>query len=313
MSVAFEQVETRNPDLFPDCDVCGTQAWIPVYEGPVRDGAFGTQRQNATVAECVGCGVRRLDEASCHDPDMYGDESYRKLLGEATDTAGFHAAHDPLQLERVNVINPMTLRGKTIADIGCAGGSFLDFVSGLAGAVIAVEPGRSYHASLRERGFHVYDFASAALDDCRGSIEHAFSFQVIEHVEAPGPFMAEIFELLAPGGRVTISTPNRDDILMSLLPADYPPFFYRAVHRWYFCADSLARCGRAAGLVPTETRFVHRFGIANTLRWLRDRKPGGRNPLPGLDDAALDSVWHDTLAREGAADTIYMTFEKPVA
>lgn len=178
--------------------------------------------------------------------------------------------------------------------------------------MIAVEPGRSYHESLRPRGFHVYDFTSAALDDCCGSVEHAFSFQVIEHVEAPGPFMAEIAELLVPGGRVTISTPNWDDLLMSLLPDDYPPFFYRAVHRWYFCADSLARCGRAAGLIPTQTRYVHRLGIANTLRWLRDCKPGGRNPLPGLDDAALDSVWRDTLAREGTADTIYMTFEKPV-
>jgi hypothetical protein len=65
------------------------------------------------------------------------------------------------------------------------------------------------------------------------------------------------------------------------------------------------------GLIPVETRFVHRFGVANTLRWLRERRPGGRDPLPGLDDRALDSVWRDTLAREGTADTIYMTFEKP--
>ena len=151
-----------------------------------------------------------------------------------------------------------------------------------------------------------------ALDDCAGAVEHAFSFQVIEHVEEPTAFLAEIAELLAPGGRVTVSTPNRGDLLMELLPEDYPPFFYRTVHRWYFGADSLARCGRPAGLVPAETRFVHRFGVANTLLWLRERTPGGRDPLPGLDDPALDSVWRDTLAREGTADTIYMTFEKPL-
>jgi SAM-dependent methyltransferase len=316
MSVApdpFEDRAVSGSVSFPDCAACGAQAWIPVYQGPVRDGAFGNSRPDAVVSECVGCGVQRLDEGSCHDDAVYTDDSYRELLGEAVDTNGFHAAHDPLQLERLNVVNPMTLRGKVIADIGCAAGSFLDFVAGLARSVIAVEPGRPYHESLRGRGFHVYSFSENALDDCRGSVEHAFSFQVIEHVSDPGAFLTDITALLAPGGRVTISTPNRGDLLMTLLPEDYPPFFYRAVHRWYFSADSLARCGRAAGLIPVETRFVHRFGVANTLRWLRERAPGGRDPLPGLDDPALDSVWRDTLAREGTADTLYMTFEKPAS
>ena len=309
---AFDASTTSlHSHLFPDCAVCGAQGWIPVYQGGVRDGAFGNSRSGAVVADCVGCGVQRLDEASCQDDAVYTDAAYRELLGEAIDTRGFHAAHDPLQLERLNVVNPMTLRDKVIADIGCAAGSFLDFISGLARWVIAVEPGKPYQDSLRERGFHVYDFTADALEDCEGSVDHALSCQVIEHVAAPGAFMAEIADLLAPGGQVTISTPNRGDLLMSLLPEDYPPFFYRTVHRWYFCADSLARCGRAAGLVPVETRFVHRFGVANTLRWLRERRPGGRDPLPGLDDRALDSVWRDTLAREGTADTIYMTFEKP--
>lgn len=314
MSIAerTEDVALHSAEAFPDCGACGAQAWIPVYEGPVRDGPFGNNRADAVVAECAGCGVRRLDENSCHDDAVYSDESYRRMLGEEADTNGFHAAHDPLQLERLNVVNPMTLRGKVVADVGCAAGSFLDFVSGLARSVIAVEPGRPYHDALRRRGFHVYDHASHALDDCAASVEHAFSFQVIEHVGEPRAFLADIAGLLTPGGKLTVSTPNRADLLTELLPEDYPPFFYRCVHRWYFSADSLARCGKAVGLVPAETRFVHRFGVANTLRWLRDRRPGGRDPLPGLDDPALDSVWRDTLAREGTADTLYMTFEKPV-
>ena len=57
-------IDPATPDLvaFPDCAVCGEQAWIPIYEGPVRDGAFGNSRASGMVAECVGCGVRRLDE-----------------------------------------------------------------------------------------------------------------------------------------------------------------------------------------------------------------------------------------------------------
>lgn len=316
MSIAeaeIQHAEAGETVAFPDCAVCGSRAWIPVYEGSVRDGAPGREKANAVVAECVSCGQRRLDQNSCQDETVYTDTAYRELLGEAVDTEGFHAEHDPLQLERINVVNPMNLRGKVIADIGCAAGSFLDFVSGLSGTVLAIEPGRQYHDALHERGFHVYDYASSAAQDCAGAVDHAFSFQVIEHIEDPRRFLADIEVLLAPGGRLTVSTPNRADLLMDLLPDVYPAFFYRTVHSWYFSADSLAACGRAAGLVPVETRWVHRFGIANTLRWLRDRKPGGRDPLPGLDDPALESVWQATLEREGSADTIFMTFEKPAS
>ena len=87
---------------------------------------------------------------------------------------------------------------------------------------------------------------------------------------------------------------------MELLPDEYPAFFYRSVHRWYFERDSLARCAEAAGFKVAELRCVHRFGPGNALGWLKDRRPPGRGPFPGMADAGLDAAWRATLAISAA-------------
>ena len=106
------------------------------------------------------------------------------------------------------------------------------------------------------------------------------STQVIEHVSNPREFLNDIGRLLAPGGIVVVSTPNRRDILMELLPDDFLQFFYRTQHRWMFDAESLSNCAASAGLIVQEIRHVHRYGIANTMHWLNEKKPKGRDVSP---------------------------------
>ena len=290
-------------DNFRACEVCGSTDWREAYRGPVRDGAFGRLTKPTIVARCGDCGVERLAEESTKDDDFYKGTEYRAALNEATDAAGFFAEHDRLQLQNLQQVWPETLRGKTIADIGCAAGSFLDHVKGLPARAIAIEPCIPYHRSLSDRGFEVYASPSDMNDPA--SVDWAFSFSVIEHVGDPKSFLADIRTMVKPGGRILISTPNRADLLMSLLPDTYPSFFYRAVHRWYFDADSLANCARQAGLAVEQMRCVHRFGLSNALIWLRDKKPGGHAALPGINAPLLDAVWARTLEIEGNGDYLY--------
>jgi SAM-dependent methyltransferase len=118
-------------------------------------------------------------------------------------------------------------------------------------------------------------------------------------------FLSDIGRPLAPGGVAVISTPNRRDVLMELLPESFPKFFYRVQHRWAFDADSLARCAREAGLAVTEMRHVHRYGLANTMHWLKHGRPCGRTPMPPLD-AAMDRHWQAWLESTSRADNLYM-------
>ncbi|HET7681155.1 MAG TPA: class I SAM-dependent methyltransferase [Xanthobacteraceae bacterium] len=297
-------------DAFKPCEICGTNAWREAYSGPVRDGAFGKLTRETVVGRCGGCGAERLDEVTAKDDDFYKSVDYRKLLAEPTDAAGFFAEHDILQLKNLEQLWPESLRGRTIADVGCAAGSFLDHVRGLPAKAIAIEPCEEYHDSLKARGYEVYAFAGDAKP-AHGTADWAFSFSVIEHVGDAKKFLTDIKSLLKPGGRLLISTPNRADALMQLLPEVYPSFFYRAVHRWYFDDASLRQAARHAGLDVVDVRCVHRFGLSNALIWLRDKKPGGRKPLPHVGTPLLDAVWARALEAEGVGDYLYAILARP--
>lgn len=292
------------------CEICGGSRWHAVYEGPIRDGAFGNLTDEpCAIRECGSCGAHRLDEQACRETDFYEGEEYRKLLGEPTDVSGFWTEHDAMQLANMAAYWPTPLRGKRVADIGCGAGSFLDHVKGLPAEIVAIEPCKVYHESLRKRGYRVYPFAADAMETESRRIDFAFSFSVIEHVPDPRAFLSDIGGLIGDEGRVVISTPNRDDVLMSLLDREYPQFFYRTVHRWYFDAASIEQCAAHAGFEVSDVKYVHRFGLSNAMAWLRDHKPTGETKLPGLDSKLLDDVWKRYLEQNGIADYMYVTMK----
>lgn len=293
-------------DFFQPCEICGGSHWQIQYKGRVRDGAFGNfTKGDCIVAKCSECGIERLNESACKDESFYQTTEYRSLLKEPEDVRGFMTEHDKLQLRNLNMLWPDSLRGKNIADIGCAAGSFLDHVAGISGDKIAIEPCEMYHAYLKSQGYHVYPSVKEAASDWGDKVDFAFCFSVIEHVKNPRIFLDEIREILKPGGKLLISTPNRRDILMRLKGDDYKSFFYRTVHRWYFDIDSFTYCGRRAGLDIVETRYLHRFDLSNALIWLRDGIPKGDTPLPFLDSPLLNNYWKGYLESKGVADYLY--------
>ena len=110
-------------DTFDPCEICGARDWHIVYRGNVRDGIFGRSQSDATVSRCGDCGADRLDESVCPDMAFYETEAYRKKLQEELTAAGHYAVADELQVFTQQVIWPDSLRGKTVADVGCAGGA----------------------------------------------------------------------------------------------------------------------------------------------------------------------------------------------
>lgn len=289
---------------FESCAICGRSDWVIAYRGPVRDGTFGALRENAVVARCCGCGVERLAEELCTPASIYETDEYRSKLRQELDSESHFRAHDELQIHTLKTIWPTNLRGKSIADISCVAGSLLDHLRGYTRNQIAVEPYDAYREGLAARGYRAYPYASDAVADWAGSVDLAFSIQVIEHTSDPRAFLEEIRPLLAPDGKLVISTPNRRDILFDLLPQEFPSFFYRVVHRWYFDAASLTNCAQLAGCEVVQMHHVHRYGMANALHWLRDRRPSGHDRLPGIN-ALADSFWSGYLEQSGRADCLF--------
>ena len=92
---------------------------------------------------------------------------------------------------------------------------------------------------------------------------------------------------------------------MTLLQDKFYPFFYRTQHRWYFNEKSLTMCAELAGFNVDKINFVHRYGMANALHWLRDKKPKGSQAMDGIDSIA-DSLWKAYLENSKQSDNLYM-------
>jgi 2-polyprenyl-3-methyl-5-hydroxy-6-metoxy-1,4-benzoquinol methylase len=298
---------------FESCEICGTREWIVAYQGRIRDGAVGRFKDGALVAECRGCGVQRLDESTCIPDAYYESDEYRKTLHQSVESEKALFEQDWTNRYTHDALLPQTVRGKVIADVGCGIGSFLDSCRGQAKSLIAVDPCAPYWTSLKARGYFQFGTTEAAVAEFGGKADLVVSVQVIEHVARPVEFLRGIRPLLnETSGELLITTPNRDDILMKLLPQKFPEFFYRSAHRWYFDMASLIGCARRAGFELAGSRFLQKYGMANTMQWLRDGKPKGFTPLDGIGPAA-DGFWKGYLEQTGSGDTLCLKLRAATA
>ncbi len=288
---------------FQSCEICGADVWTEIYDGTVRNGQF-ERISKGKVAECGSCGVHRLAEASCMPSVGYDRGDYRELLGQSHALDEHQAVHDQLAKYTTALVSPKRLRNLTIADVGCGGGTLLDHLSGLTKNLIAIDPDTRWSSSLEERGYEYFSSTLEAGSHWNGKVDIAFAIQVVEHVPNPNKFITEIGNLLKPDGIAVISTPNRNDILMHLLPNDFPKFFYRTQHRWIFDGDSLLFLLRTAGFKERSVRYVHRYGFANATSWLRELRPRGDIKL-GVLDESIDNLWRTWLEMRGYSDNLY--------
>jgi len=293
------------------CEICDSLDWSLIYSGSIRDGSFGKET-NGEVFSCNKCKVVRLNESACISSKAYDTKEYRTNLGQGKLAEDFFIHGDPIQIHNLSAFWPMDIRNKLVADIGTGGGSFSDHIAKIAKKIVAIEPTEMYHESLKKRGYQVFNYTTDALKIYRNSLDIVFSFQVIEHVLNPKQFLLEAMELLKPGGRLIIATPNHNDILMKLIPEYFHPFYYRTQHRWYFDSESLSYCFNNALNNKAELisiKYLHTFGFANTLIWLRDKVPKGNQLLDGINSVS-DKLWSSYLESTGQTDTIYLLAKK---
>jgi SAM-dependent methyltransferase len=250
-----------------------------------------------------------MAEHACLSHSAYVSEDYRSHLGQSHDTEKHFSTHDELAKFTLETLWPFSLRGKTVADVGCGGGALLDHISGLAATMLAIEPALPWAQSLIQRGYKWYPTAIEASSDFSGKVDLVLSTQVIEHVENPREFLADIGKLLTNDGIAVISTPNRSDVLMELLPDLFPSFFYRSQHRWAFDAASLTTCATLALLSVVEIRHIHRYGLANAMYWLKEGRPHGRNAMVPLD-SSIDRHWQAWLESAGKSDNLYIIMSR---
>jgi 2-polyprenyl-3-methyl-5-hydroxy-6-metoxy-1,4-benzoquinol methylase len=270
-----------------------------LYHGLIRLGKFGDwSREEHTVHQCEQCQAGFLPLSGF----SYEEDEYRQRVESSAAVEDFYRLHDREQAEKLGILGTETLRGQVVADIGCGGGSFLDFLYGVAQETIAIEPARSYQDALAQK-HRYFQYGADALPRYAGKVDLAVCFAVIEHVADPVVFLQEIRRLLKPGGSLLLSTPNYDDWLISFLPGVYDRFFFRRAHTWYFNGPSLTNLAELAGFGKVVLRYVQRFDLSNALHWIKDHRPTGLGRTPWWQ--GLDGVFSSYLEGLGKSDFLY--------
>lgn len=139
-------------------------------------------------------------------------------------------------------------------------------------------------------------------------------FHVVEHFYAPYLELNRILNLLNPGGRLIIETPNSQDALLTKYQSSaFSEFTYWSHHPMLHSANSLVKLLEKAGFEIEENTSVQRYGLANHMFWLTSGRPGGHVIWGEMFSRETESSYGKDLVNRGISDTLWVVAKKPLA
>ena len=293
------------------CKLCQSTQIKIIYNDKIRNGGLGQYTtEDVPVYQCQNCNVIWHDNVLSDTKEYYESTEYRKSLEGSSEEERFYALHDRESFEKFRYTGTDIFRNKTVADVGCGCGAFLDFLKGVVKTIIAIEPSETYRGIMDRKDFHTYPYAEAALSDYKGKIDVITSFDVIEHVEDPESFLRNIYELLSNEGQAIIGTPTDAPIMRELLGNIYEKkLLFSTQHLWIFSDSNLKMMAEKIGFSNIEIKYYQRYGISNLIGWVQNEKPCG-NMQYDFVSKTLDNVYKSDCEQRGMADYIVIYLKK---
>lgn len=161
-------------------------------------------------------------------------------------------------------------KGK-ILDVGCANGGFLAMMQKTGWKVFGVEPdGKARKNAQNNFNIPVVSEITDITDHCFDVVTMS---HVVEHVIDPIMFLKEVYNLLRPGGKLVIITPNiqsREHAIFqdSLSHLDPPR------HIYLFSKSTLRNCVQKAGFMVEMLRTTEWYSRGTWCESMMIRKNG---------------------------------------
>jgi SAM-dependent methyltransferase len=183
--------------------------------------------------------------------------------------------------------------GVTVLEAGCGEGYGADLLTAAGARVVALDldVASTAHVAHRYPRVAVARANLVALPVRDGACAAVVSLQVLEHLWDQELFLRECARVLAPGGELLLSTPNR----MTFSP-DLPrnPFHSREL-----AAEELAGLLDAAGFTRVELTGLHHGPRLRDL----DARYGGSLADTQVAAALIGKAWPEALRRDVASVT----------
>lgn len=236
-----------------------------------------------SLYECLDCGVQHFWPSRNPGADWYQEsEMYAARDLMVVDWLGWY--------HRAALENMPVSSGRLI-DVGCGNGAFVAAARrrgydawGLDFSAKAIEAGR--------RHFRIDTLLCASIEELATRFgERRFdivtAFEVLEHMDNSSAFLDQLTGLLAPGGYVIVSVPNRERRPRLLNEGDLPPHHFT---RWNVAAirGFLDRHGlRTTQVIVCPPRitlkafFLHNIHFNLVMRMLKRAETGGGTARDG--------------------------------
>ena len=242
----------------PRCAICGSGDARPVFDK---------------------AGYRLVRCGSCDLVYVANPPSTEELARIYSFASGYHSELQSRRLERLHsaeaqahqaIVDAHAAPGRVL-DVGCSVGSYLRVARDAGWDAVGLEFSKdSSEVARSEHGLEVVTGTLGERPFTASSFDLVTLWDVIEHVPDPLGTMAQVHELLKPGGLVAITTPNIDGLfprasyplarLVRYWPHPEPPH-----HLFQFSKRTMQRLLEDAGfelveLVDQRIRLSYSFG-----------------------------------------------------
>ncbi len=201
----------------------------------ITDAGYG---RTGDLYQCGRCGFRQ-----CAGMDRV------LAFYECMEDASYEAtrAHRALQARRLlRKLGPVT-GNRRLLDIGAGSGILVEEALAAGWRAEGVEPSLNLADAAAGRGLSV-QCGVLPHSKISGPFDVVTLIDVIEHVPDPLGLLRNAADLLAPGGRMLIVTPDVNSIAARSMGSRW--WHYRIAHIGYFDLETLARSAMLVGLAP---------------------------------------------------------------
>ncbi len=251
----------------PVCEICAAREFTLIAD-QIREG-------EGRIIQCQGCGLV-IQDVDWRDEKIkqYYNEEY-----QSTNSLVAGKAQTPLEHfnDRLKTMQPVFEKIKAllrpdsrVLDVGCGAGELLSLIKPQVKYVAGIELHQPFVDFIKkhlEIDAYADDVNKLRLDR---KFDLVISLFTLDHLLNPLATMVSFKELLAPGGKIYLEVPNREEALNYFLPesnrSKFNRFFWHRAHFFYFTQETIKALFQKAGLAIDIT-CRHEYTLKNYLNW----------------------------------------------
>lgn len=274
------------------CPFCGGQAFIPRFE--VNDYWLERKDVHVKFVQCSQCGLifqnPRPDRA---EMEAHYPQSYEVFAAKGHNRSSFFYRYG--WKKRCELITRHKKSGRLL-DLGCANGSFLEWMKQTSGAweLYGIEPAKSAAQKAANAGFNVFE---GVLEDAHypdGYFDVITAWDVLEHLADPQKALWELYRTLKVDGLLVLRFPDADSLDARIF-GKYWAGIDAPRHLYVFSGSTIARLLEKMGfsILDQNSRVGGYLNFVKSIRFAltaKQVKSAYRNPILKLLSNPLSRV-----------------------